>query len=279
VAGLEKMLNQNHPEIIWEVFNFGISAASTGQEMILYRRLASKYDPDIVICVYFVGNDFADNCDRLDTNPRIYMNLNEAGDLYVEPYSAGRKRLSAWLNTHSRFYVWQKVRLRTLGHQVASSKAFFEIRTGDLIFMNKDSEDLNYAWELNEAIIKGFRDEVVNDGRRFLITFLPSTVQLHQDIWDEFYSQDKNAQPFLERTHPNDRLGEIVTRNNVDHLFFQDVLEEHVAGRPHDVPEAQVLYGGIGHLNQKGSHLSAKMIYEHYLEAGVISELLARYRE
>jgi len=277
VHQLERVLQENHSEITWEVFNFGVSAASTGQESVLYRKLVTKYDPDIVICAYYIGNDFSDNCSRLDSNPRIYMRLNDRGELEVEPYLAARKKLSVWLNTHSRFYVWQKHKFKHVTRNVADMGTFYEVRAGNLVFMNKDSEDLNYAWKLNEAIIDAFRNEVVGDGRQFLLVFIPTTEQLHEDTWDAFFARDESAQEFLERSYPNRRLSEIVARNEIDHLFLQDVLDKHIAGRPHDVPEAQVLYRGIGHLNPTGHLLSARMIYDYLLENDTISRLVAHY--
>jgi len=277
VHQLERMLRGNHPDISWEVFNFGISAASTGQELVLYRKLVTKYDPDIVVCAYHVGNDFSDNCSRLDSNPRIYMRLDENGDLEIEPYSATRKRLSVWLNSHSRFYVWQKYKFKHLTRNVAEMEPFYEVRSGNLIYMNKDSEVLEYAWRLNEAILRTFAEEVARDGRGFLVAFIPTSEQLYDDTWAEFQSRDEEAREFLERSYPNRRLSEIVDGNGIDHLFLQEVLEDHVAGRAHTVPEAQVLYGGMGHLNALGHELSARMIYDHLLATGAVEEQLARY--
>jgi len=89
VAPLEGMMNRRQPGIHWEVFNFGISASSTAQEIALYRELASRYDPDVVVCAYYVGNDFSDNCDRLSGYPRPYMNLNPVLCLAERPGERG----------------------------------------------------------------------------------------------------------------------------------------------------------------------------------------------
>lgn len=44
-----------------EVLNFGISGASTGDEMKYYSMYAQKYHPDAVVLNFFLGNDLNDN--------------------------------------------------------------------------------------------------------------------------------------------------------------------------------------------------------------------------
>lgn len=278
VCQLERMLNENHPTINWEVFNFGVSGASTAQEFVLYRKLAVKYDPDLVICAYFVGNDFSDNCDRLDSNPRIYMDIDEKGNLYVKPFSVTRKTLSIWLNQHSRFYVWQKYKSKVAIKTIAHSEKIYKVRGGHLIFMNKDSDDLNHAWNLNEKIIHTFYEDVVNDKRLFLFVVVPSSVQLYADNWEEFFTKDNDAQKYLDRDYPDRKLLEIVTKKEIDSIFLRDGLEKYINNRPRSDPKAQVLYEeGKGHLNEVGNLLSAKMIHTHLVNNGIISQLIEKH--
>jgi hypothetical protein len=276
VCQLENLLNINHSEINWEVFNFGISGASTGQEFILYRKLITRYNPDIIICAYFIGNDFSDNCYWLDNFPRLYMDLDENGQLYQRPSSQARKSTSIWLNRHSRFYVWQKHKFNKLSKKVTESKTFYKVSGGELIYMDKDSEELNKAWLLNEKIIHAFHDEVINDQRQFLFFVLPSGDQLYKDNWDEFSVKDPEAQKYLDVDLPDRRLSEILMKKDIDHIFSRVELENFIAGRSHNVPEGQVLYGGAGHINIKGNQLCAEIIYKHMLENNTISQMIEK---
>ena len=274
VCQLEELLNEKHPTIQWEVLNFGVSSGNTAQELVSYRKVATKYDPDMVICAYYIGNDFADNCSWLDTNPRIHMAIDEDGRLYVKPFSPTRKRLSMWLNRHSRFYVWQKQKLRMATWNIAESGRFYRVRGGPLIFMNKDEDRLNSAWILNGRIIQAFHAEVASQGRSFLFVVIPNGEQLYDDNWQDFSVKDREAQEYLDVDHPDRKLTEIVNENGIDHVFVRDGLVKFIDNRNHSDPNAHVIYGGRGHLNAVGNRLSAEIIHAHLQKNGTISQLM-----
>ena len=105
---LAQILNESHPELVWDVMNFGVSGASTAQQIALYREVVHKFEPDVVLSCFFVGNDLTDNSPRLSRNPRVYFDFDQEGNYRQLPHSASRSKLSQWLNIHSRFYGWQK---------------------------------------------------------------------------------------------------------------------------------------------------------------------------
>jgi len=278
VYQLEKKLNQQHPDITWEVFNFGITAASTAQELVLFRKLVTKYNPDIVICAYYIGNDFSDNYDKLSTYPRIYMDMDQNGDLYVKPFLTVRKKISTWLNRHSRFYVWQKHTTNILADKLKKSDTFYKVREGKLIFMNKDSKKLNYAWKLNEKIIHTFHKEVLQETGYFLFVVIPNSHQLYHDRWKSFVVKDPDARPYLNADYPDQKLSEILKKKNIDSVFLRRRLEDYIDNRPHYEPDAQVLYNGTGHLNEKGQKIATETIYKYLLDNGTIRYYIDIYK-
>ena len=67
-------------------------------------------------------------------------------------------------------------------------------------------------------------------------------------------------------------------KKDIDHIFARAELEKFIAGRPHTDPEAQVLYGGVGHINIKGNQLCSEIIYDHMLENSKISQMIEKYK-
>src|SRR5271169_1788922 len=85
VRRLEDMLNGGTLPASFEVLSFGVSGASTADELVLYRERAARYHPDFVLCAFYAGNDLADNSPQLTHAPRLYLDLDENGNLRQLP--------------------------------------------------------------------------------------------------------------------------------------------------------------------------------------------------
>ena len=57
---LERGLAASAPEASWEVMNAGVSSSSTASELALYRVVLERYAPDLVVLLFWVGNDLAE---------------------------------------------------------------------------------------------------------------------------------------------------------------------------------------------------------------------------
>ena len=81
---LEVIFNENSNNTKYEVFNWGVSAWGTAQQLLLLEREALDYKPDLIILQYFLGNDLEEN---------MYSNifkLDESGTL-IRSYHGRRK--------------------------------------------------------------------------------------------------------------------------------------------------------------------------------------------
>ncbi|HEY2840581.1 MAG TPA: SGNH/GDSL hydrolase family protein [Pirellulales bacterium] len=262
---VEEQLNASDKSTRWEVINFGVSASSTGQELVLYRELVRKYKPDVVVCAFCVMNDLGDNCRRLTSaRARIYFDLGESGELVQQPHSAKRATINAWLNRHSRFYVWQRYAsqkaIETIreGAQKSSFGAWLDLGVADPggqgIFVTSPEGDLAHAWKITEKLIETMHAEVRADGAEFLLAVLPAGVQLCDDFWGE--PTDENAAA-TERYYPDQRLSETCNRIGAPILLLTDRFRE---ASPHHSSECEaewLHYGGMGHFNDHGNAIAA----------------------
>ena len=85
-----------------------------------YEKTVAAYQPDRVLGAFFVGNDLADNCRRLSSNPRVYFDVDEHGELCQRPYSGHLAIFSELLNRYSCFYAWQKHLVRRVRKRARS---------------------------------------------------------------------------------------------------------------------------------------------------------------
>jgi hypothetical protein len=268
VRQLQRLLNDSNTEHRWEVLNFGVGGSSTGQELVLYREIVSRYGPEIVVAAYFVGNDFSDNSRRMSSNPRIYFEIDAHGDLTQLPFSVTRSAASTWLNRHSRLYVWQK-----------KANDVLRSRTGNgyWIFSTRPSERLDAVWELNERLIVALRDEVESRGGRFVLVLFPSGAEIHDDKWERLLEQAGDGIEHFDPTHPERRLTALGRRHGIPVVPLREEFRRAVGGRNAvEIPAADHLFfGGFGHFTERGHLLAARIVHD-FLTQGEGREILDR---
>jgi hypothetical protein len=260
VDRLRQMLEESHPEVDWEVMNFGVSGSSTGQELALYREIVARYRPDIVLCAYFMGNDFADNSTELSGgNPRLYFELDERGELVQVSVSSARRKLSNWLNLHSRFYVWQK-----------RANDIIQNRTnqGYFAFSTERSELLDGAWELNEKLIATLADEVERDGGRFVLVLYPDPAQVHDDRWEAALEAAGEDGRSFDRDHIERRLVQIAESHDIPVVTMTEEFRVAAGGRTatETPPGEHLFFHGYGHFTPRGHTEAARMVYRFLTE-------------
>lgn len=264
VRRLETQLNAQSAAVAgpaWEVLNFGVSSSSTGNELVLYREVASRYAPDVVLCAFFVGNDLADNSHRLTQAPRIYFELDDHGELRQRPFSAPRvegEGLAGWLDRHSRFYVWQKTAMRELRGRARSWLGRAE--AAHWIFARTEPPEVAEAWRLTGKLLEAFRAEVEARGSRFAVLLIPSAEQVYDDLWQDLLRQAGTAGRDFHRDHPQERLGELCEKAGIPLITMTAAFRAYATAASSTLPEQWLFHRGRWHLNAEGHRLAAEIV-------------------
>jgi len=260
VADLERRLAAAFPDEAWEVMNFGVSSASTGQELVLYRELVWRYQPDVVVLAFFVGNDLADNSRRLTGARRIYFDLDENGGIRQLPYTAAASGLSVWLNQHSRLYVWYRIartrtreRLRELAGRLPSR---FQV------FNTSGDDDRDHAWELTRRLIAEFHTQVTAHGSQFVVAVIPTGPQVYDDLWAEVLDGADGAGPFFDRTFPERRLVAMCRDLGIPCLTMAEAFREAADTSPSGDGDRLFYDRGRAHFTDSGNRLAAEILFE-----------------
>jgi len=185
------ILEKEHPE--WEVFNFGVPAYGTDQELLLWEKHARFYQPDLVILSLY-SNDYDDNLFEVlygrrkpyyefDDKSRLVLKgvpvdktifwddgiFKQVAPAYVHFYSEPvkkRLRLEYYLAKSSSLcrliYTLVRDRDRTgyLGSQTCAKD------------MKELSPDMQIQTRLLSAIVIKLAEEVKNSGADFLVVFI-----------------------------------------------------------------------------------------------------------
>jgi hypothetical protein len=179
---LENLLNSAGSASRYEVINGGVDGWGTGQELIYYRSEGRLYHPDLVLLMFYIGNDVKDNMpargitsdvtncyapyfvlcgDRLDPTPWLYApglppSIGQCG----WPY----KTLSAILGVlhrYVRLYTQLEPLLPAPDYQVSSLYFFIE---GNPLF--------DYGLRLTVQLVRQLNEEVTQDGAQFAVVLI-----------------------------------------------------------------------------------------------------------
>ena len=261
VHRLESMLNADREKGTWEAFNFGVSAASPGTELVVYRELAAQWHPDIVLLAFFLGNDIADSSRDLDNYPRIYFDINQEGQLYQRPFSAKKVSFSNYLNRYSRFYVWQKIRINKAVHRAREE---VQILTGDQwAYCRQESDEFRKAWEIIEGVLRMFRQEVETSGGWFGVVILPTGYQVYSDQFEKLLALAGQRAGQFDANYPVERLTEICQELEIPLLSLTESFRQESGGLTvkETAPGDLLLFAGYGHLTEAGNALAAREVY------------------
>jgi lysophospholipase L1-like esterase len=267
VAQLEQGLNRQPAAgaTRWEVLNFGVPGSSTAQQLALWRHTVHRYQPDVVLCAFFVGNDLTDNSPRISSNPRIYFDLDPSGRLVQLPLSAAKTGLSAWLNRYCRLYLWQKMVIRNVRDQWIKQHQMLE--AGHWIYAKQQPPDVAHAWRLTGALLAELGREVRQHGARFGVVLIPTAQQIYTDSFQKLLPAAGTYAPQFDADYPDRRLAELCHAAAVPMLSLTADFRRAAPDRTLANSDQWLFFRGEGHLNARGNQLAAEVI-GRWLAAG-----------
>lgn len=268
---LEDLLNRDNPGRQAEVISAGVGGWGTGQQLIYYREEGRHYQPDLVLLMFFMGNDVKDNLpgrgitvegrncymayfvqteDRLDPVPWAYAPGVKAPTGQTFP---GQKTLLSGLSRlhhHSRLYT-QVEPLLVLEQEPVSLVDFY----------TRHNPTFDYAFDLTIALVRQLQQEVQQDGAEFRVVLISPV-----DLVD-FSRMGPAEREALYRRTPALRAAEELDPNlTLTQLFSKtgiEVLDLLPSFLWHIDETGEVLYfAGDKHWTAAGNHLAAETIYK-----------------
>jgi hypothetical protein len=278
-----------------EVINFGVSGYGTAQELLALRQRVWGYEPDIVVLVFFSGNDVRNNSRTLERNsPKPYFIL-ENGNLVLDnsfrlsPAFLRREfvltRLYRAIADYSRvLQVAREARdiFRRLSHVSSEEQSRGRSERGDdlpdpsekksllddpgldgWIFLEPEDPVWHEAWEITERLIVQMRDEVREKGAGFFVVSVAGGVEAHPDPSVRQVFMDHIGVKDLD--YPHERVKTLGERNGFPVLNLAPVFRRRA--ERHRV----FLYGfngeGRGHWNSEGHRVAGEIIAPNLCES------------
>ena len=279
---LEDYLNRRYGDgqSKFEVISGAILGWSTGQQLVYYRNLGRKYEADIVLLMFFIGNDYKDN---LPGNAATVNGFNCyapyfstcAGDFNVDAltYAPGISRSGDNCSAISRWAinimgeVYQRSRLYQMLDPLIVSRYPRELFGAGYItslialYVPESEPLLEQSWQVTLGTIARLRQEVEADGAQFAAVIIsPEEVfklrRASPEKLAAFVSRDPHLTE-IELDRPNQQLKEYFEAHDIR---FADLIEPMLEKQQAD--NIPLFLEGDRHWTVEGNRFVAEYLAE-----------------
>ena len=152
----------------YEVVILGCQGYSTAQELLAFRKYKETIDPDIVLLVFFTGNDYEDNLRRqfayLDEDGHLKFNKNEDSAMRIKYLTFKR-----WLYEHCHLVFYLK--------NLMVSK--MNIKIVDSAKATASHESKEYMYDITRLLISKMSEEVEQEAE-FGVVIIPTKEEIEE---------------------------------------------------------------------------------------------------
>jgi len=274
---LERQLGggQGGTSHLLEAINAGNAGFGTAQELLFLEHEGPVYRPNLVILVFYVDNDTANNGFKiaqkldLDTDHRPFFVLDDQGKLQERPLAPVPPEplgpVKDFLRQHSLLFA---VAENLMTAQV-SAKRYHAMRMDQdpRTYLLDPPPSWEEAWQVTEALFARAQASAKAIDAELVVVCAPSQFQINDDDWYRLIGT-KRASVLAQYAQdaPNKRLAEIAARTGV-RLF--DLLPTIRAAVQNS--ETPLYFHEDGHWTPAGHALAARTIAGYLHEQGLVA--------
>ena len=255
---LEARLNRDAPAgTRYEVINLGHYGLGTTQEYLAYRHEGRRYQPDLVLLGFYVGNDVLDNHASLTAAWNATEGVEAPyyapdGTLH-QPGMAARRRVLSWLRQNLFLVHTLAGGLPPDRVEVGDPGAVTEraLRVPMGVYLPPD-ETWQQAWDITGHALAQLQQAVEDAGARLGLFVIPDRRQIYDDDWEATLIRLPDLDPAaLDRLRPTGSILALAAQTGIPAL---DLLE------PFQAADERLYFPIDGHFNPAGHSLTADQL-------------------
>jgi hypothetical protein len=277
---IEALLNDDPARPV-EVINAGVAAYGTGQELLLLDQIGAQFQPDLVVLLFFVGNDLTNNNYKLelwDGDLKLalkpYFDLAQDGSLRLIPGPPPLPREGV-VNMLRRNSVLFNVFETGVANKLDQSypreqlEALGGLRTPlSGLYDTQPPDEWQRAWTISELLLARIRDRSAQMGAPLVIVGAPEWRTLEPEAWAEEIRKsnprsNRLASGRLTIDAPTTHLGEVALRLGVPYV---DLLPPFQAAFPTQRP---LYYEFDKHWTANGHAVAAQVVAQELRSRGL----------
>jgi len=253
---LETLLNSKLNTQQFEVINTGVQGYSTGIEQLYFQTEGIKYDPDIVILYFFVGNDIFENYYKTASNSKPGWKIEQGKLIKIEP------QVNKWyvmLRDHvlTKLHLCKLTRIAINNMQIKSITNLAD-KTGMLSGVYKPithEEDKKEAMAITEQLLLNTHSYIQELNKTFVVFLIPDGAIFYPDFSAEFVQENK------------DDVQKIIRFLNISKIAYINPYAVYST----NINKSQEIYiNKRGHWSKAGHEVSAQLTFDFLLNNKLI---------
>lgn len=255
---LEALLNDSAPEgTTFEIINAGHFGLGTVQEYLYYTTEGHRYDPDLVLLGFYVGNDAMDNYGPLIEewygSSVDFPHYSAFGDLR-QPGLSTERRIASWLRQNvfivNTLAGGQPPDYVEVGDPNTVTEQALRVPMG--VYMQSETEAWTMAWIFTSAARSKLETAVEENGGQLAIFVIPDRRQIYDEDWNATLERLPDLDPAnLDRERPTRKAMEILESDAIPALNLLD---------PFRAADERLYFEVDGHWNAAGHRLTAELL-------------------
>jgi hypothetical protein len=265
----------------FEVISSGVVNWGTNQELIYYREQGRQFQPNLVVLMFYIGNDFQDNLPGNVMTVRgfncyaPYFALCD-GNLHPAPltYAPGISRLEnncspfhrslingmGKLYQHSRLY--QQIEPLIVANRPRQQFGQDYPLAFTALYLPNEEAELAQAYQLTQAAITQLQQEVEADGAQFVAVLISPwpiiQLGLLSPAEQEGFLADNPLFTQAQANRPNQQMAQFLNSHNIPFIDLTNPMIEYAAA--HERIPLYII--GEGHWTVEGNQVVADILAE-----------------
>ena len=274
-ALLERMFERREGAHKIDIVNTGYPGTQTGEQLVMLKKYALQYNPDLVILGFFAGNDFFEadpNRKRLSVNgcfvdidkryehrflgypmvtqSRTLLFLRQKYEIHQRTKQA-KEEAQAWAAA-----TGQPAPVKNLPEET-----FLKIQRAKLEFFNTKTSAQRFGPNINHIFqsISEMNELLKSRNIKFMVAIYPDEMQVSPNQFDTLVSKFALNREDYNLSLAQDLLGSFLRSKQIPYVDF--------LGRFRTEEQKQDLYLLRNtHWNKAGNELAAEMLFEYLIK-------------
>ena len=259
----------------YEVLNFGVNGYGQVQEYLLLQDWQNEIQPDILIVMIYIRNDFTDNTERKWLYSRPISTWNEnTQSINIEPTIQDKTNDKLSWKLYQKSHLYNLLRRKflsiitnfSLGNPT-ENRLYDFIPPELYLCHNEQSSSTNILHQTMQQLILKFSTHAKEKDIPVVFVLAPSIFQVEDNQWMNLMTNERVNSKEYSRTLPNDRLMKFAKSKELNMIDLLPILRtETKKGIPLYFPKEQ-------HWSKEGNRVVANYLLNYLENDSLISNI------